>query len=1198
MKLTKKLIYAFICFYFSSLTAFCDLNIDILDVEQYEKISSANFPKLKSKIRVTEDGQGIDIGENELMIMEFGLDAVFPNSVISKGNGIHEVSWTPRQIFWDSTRYNIEFIVSHNGRCANDTTSNELENSITCKIYDSRYSEMRELVWKNIPLNQTEPVTGQVFFDFMHFITQRAEFVDVDSITISGKGADFFEISGYGSLSTDEKFKEPPCKLRPNTTFYLNIDFLPKDNDVARALLTIHYEGGATKRLPLYGNTRIFPKKQVLTLVKPKGGEIVAPCEEIEIAWKNHSPQIPVEIKYSFDKGRSWNTIATVSEDSVYYWNIPDFGNPEISICVNQEAIENKIYKMQILSGGIVSVGFNPMSNFASALSERGQIGYYHLNLESASAPEKVSELQINDSEFSRAVDISFLDSMRTLIVYSSDSKTKCLTSNITEATLSNPTNIAEYSSKKSILSNDRQYFAILPDKYSPKIDIFDTETLSVYKTLNFDAAVMDFVFNEETPFAYALTMKGIVYKISVEATFTIVDSFDIQEEKLPRIISISANDKLLSFGFINGGGATDNYIYDIEKQSVVMPVRSGGSNPVKHDFSPNCMHFVFGTEYSRQISLVDLNQPDSVVVLDGHYEAALTDIAFAPNSKAILSASDNFNNNLTYRIFSFPDTDTIPSPVFIKPAETEINDIDFGDLFVGREYRFTVHEIKNVGMSIAILENFKLADGKNFKLKLPDKSFIDTLSPTEHVTIETSFKGVEFGEYIDTLSFEICGSQYYLELKCNVVPRNIQYNDTLDFGEVCVQDTVRSNNLTITNKDTIELRITKFEIGGRDAGSFSIDMKTDSLVQPLSSINPLIAFHPQYAGEHTAQILITHSDMYYPSDTVEIKGFAAGADIRFLFENLLFVESVPVRQIFLYNKGNTDGTVTEFFADPPGAYELLTPLPISVKQNDSILVDIQCNDLPAHPAELHFYSMPCNVISTLRVKQLEQDVLFSIPDISVAPTCSCKIPVIYTLKSCNGSYNEKRECEASVSLNSRLFIPVSIVSENGSGEILNSNVIEGRRVINFKLYADFDKSDTVAYIKGYPGTADTDTTSVEIAIDESFSGSGIEIRNGFLRIATDRQIYRSSDLPVKSVSPNPSSEKIEINIDFLEAGFTELTITDLNGRILKTLISEKVESPESRIIKCTSAEFGSGDYFLNFSSPNFKQSVRIRVVR
>lgn len=211
------------------------------------------------------------------------------------------------------------------------------------------------------------------------------------------------------------------------------------------------------------------------------------------------------------------------------------------------------------------------------------------------------------------------------------------------------------------------------------------------------------------------------------------------------------------------------------------------------------------------------------------------------------------------------------------------------------------------------------------------------------------------------------------------------------------------------------------------------------------------------------------------------------------------------------------------------------------------------------------------------------------IPDDSAAPGEHPKIPILLG-GSVTKNYSKLGavKFKAEVEFNSSLLAP--------DGVILPSVIDKGRRTLTIETSWD-GSSDTLTMIPFIAALGDAETTTMNIPKFEWLDNFGapitldIETRSGSFKVSElcreggTRLISTNGKFLLSEPTPNPSSSYATIHYDLIEEGQTELLMTDVIGRNVRTLFSGEGK-PGSYTIRVNTDELPSGKYFYTLRTP------------
>jgi hypothetical protein len=211
------------------------------------------------------------------------------------------------------------------------------------------------------------------------------------------------------------------------------------------------------------------------------------------------------------------------------------------------------------------------------------------------------------------------------------------------------------------------------------------------------------------------------------------------------------------------------------------------------------------------------------------------------------------------------------------------------------------------------------------------------------------------------------------------------------------------------------------------------------------------------------------------------------------------------------------------------------------------------------------------------------------IPDDSAAPGEHKGIPILLG-GSVTKNYSKLGavKFKADVEFNSSLLVP--------DGVVLPSVIDKGRRTITIESSWD-GSSDTLTTIPFLAALGDAEYTTMNIPKFEWLDGFGapltldVETRSGTFKIndicyeGGARLVITGGQFSLSEPIPNPSSSYATIRYDLIEEGQTELIITDVIGRTVRTLFNGDAK-PGSYSIRVNTDELATGKYFYTLRTP------------
>ncbi len=211
------------------------------------------------------------------------------------------------------------------------------------------------------------------------------------------------------------------------------------------------------------------------------------------------------------------------------------------------------------------------------------------------------------------------------------------------------------------------------------------------------------------------------------------------------------------------------------------------------------------------------------------------------------------------------------------------------------------------------------------------------------------------------------------------------------------------------------------------------------------------------------------------------------------------------------------------------------------------------------------------------------------IPDDSAAPGEHKGIPILL-----GGSVTKNYSKLGAVKFKAEIEFNSSILAPDGI--VLPSVIDKGRRTLTIETSWD-GLSDTLTVIPFIAALGDAETTTMNIPKFEWLDGFGatlaldVDTRSGTFYVSElcreggTRLISMNGKFLLSEPIPNPSSSYATIRYELIEEGHTELVITDVIGRKVRTLFNGEAK-PGSYSIRVNTDELATGKYFYTLSTP------------
>ena len=289
-------------------------------------LDASAYPKMRARVRAQSGGQPTILSTSNTYLIE-GNISFAPSKITAEANGVHVVEWTtsqfnafgsansPRQLAFAST-------IMAFGAGSTATTSY----SATLPMNNGAKVIVRDSMSRNLPLfvdfGNVAPggtdtvklkiVATEVALSGTPPQERRARLESVTTKTGN------FKVIWKGSFGTPP----PPANLISPLEYRIDVVCLPTTSDPISDVLTVTYEDGMRTDVMLTANPATYPRRTILNLVTPNGGESFAPCQHIPVSWSGMVPGFKAYVEFTLDNGRTWKLIDSTL-DSMLVWRTP-----------------------------------------------------------------------------------------------------------------------------------------------------------------------------------------------------------------------------------------------------------------------------------------------------------------------------------------------------------------------------------------------------------------------------------------------------------------------------------------------------------------------------------------------------------------------------------------------------------------------------------------------------------------------------------------------------------------------------------------------------------------------------------------------------------------------------------------------------------------------------------------------------------
>jgi hypothetical protein len=434
---------------------------------------------------------------------------------------------------------------------------------------------------------------------------------------------------------------------------------------------------------------------------------------------------------------------------------------------------------------------------------------------------------------------------------------------------------------------------------------------------------------------------------------------------------------------------------------------------------------------------------------------------------------------------------------------------------------------------------------------------------PKQCLNFEVVYHPLDTGLIRDTLELYSCSGNFLMPFEASSLPRNISfYTNPIDFGELCVGESDIRDILFAKNNDPVPLKINLISIDETSSEFRILNISRDTTIPPGSSINLTVEFQPKSVGLKNASLVIHHSDLKNFEKIAKVQGIGIGTDIQTSHKDLRFIPEILQRKLKVDNLSNNDITIVGADIYPYDNYKLITPLPQTVAANSNLELTIEWNGVDAPPDTMHILAEPCVNRTIVLLAPYSAQSYLTIPTVEADPNGNEGSAVINIefRTSAEHPYHGKRFFESELTINPRIFLPLTITSDFGEGTLIRNDIVDDRRIIGIRIEGNFPESGVVAHINGIAGLAETDTSAIRIIPNTLNWGKAVNTtwEDGLFRlinICGDRHIVqKATTLHSLVINPNPASGSFTVEFISDDTGIASIEVmNNLGQRLIVT---------------------------------------------
>lgn len=659
--------------------------------------------------------------------------------------------------------------------------------------------------------------------------------------------------------------------LPENQSINLTIRYTPSDSAITFTTLEIDAESCMGREVYLTGGfPNTPPVERTIKLLTPECKTTLVPGDTFSIRWTGLLPKDVIQLEYSIDNGRNWDTLARNVQDLSYLWTVPNVQSDKCLIRAIQLWPNNVGRTLDLRHlAEVNSAFFNADgSQVITASSDKTAIIW---NANSGRIIHLLSghNAVVTFADFNKKGDrAASVDRDGKLIIWDVFSGNK-----IMDKELARTIHSVRFSNDdKYILISCNDGCAAVFDA----IDLSPVVSINAYK--NGVCWYAEFSYDDK----YILTTgndgiaKAWDWKNQINTPFKIFDTRVASE--------VNPNEK-----YGNATYATFNHnaskvaVVSLQTKRVYLFDFATADTLYTLQHQSSIVHFSASFYYSSKygdmllttseddVRLWDANtgKPGLPHIIKEHTKSVLTAV-FNFDAKRILTASRDFTAkiwNLEQRDLQMDTTDCL---FRIKPIAMDMVNIDFGDvpIFSSKDTVISNFLTNKTDFNFQIRQiSINGGDYSKFQFlnDIATPFYLDTLTPLK---VKMQFRPTQPGKVFDTVNILTSGGMFKAVLTGNGIDRGIySYMNIIDFDEVEIGDSRDSTiSLMVVNKGFYDVEIENIELQKPDTTHFRIiNNPGKTLLRPNQTLGLTIRYTPSAVEVNNGTVAFIYNGALSP---------------------------------------------------------------------------------------------------------------------------------------------------------------------------------------------------------------------------------------------------------------------------------------------------------------------------------------------
>lgn len=665
-----------------------------------------------------------------------------------------------------------------------------------------------------------------------------------------------------GNITSDLTIKE-------NESHKLTIRYTPTDSAITFTTLQIASTACMGNEVYLTGGfPNTPPVERTVKLLTPTCYQTLVPGDTFSIVWTGLLPQDVIQLEYSIDNGKTWDTLAKNLTDLSYKWVVPNKISDQCLIRAIQLWPNNVGRTLDLKHNAEVnSAFFNNDGSLAVTASADNYVGLWNANSGKIIHWMTGHTGEVTYAVFNHKGDkVASVGEDSNIIIWDVSTGKEIIRKKTSEIPYS--INFSPDDSKV-VVSVKNGYF-----------EIYSVSNLSIVKQVNAytKSGVCWYAeFNPDGQKVLTAGNDGIakVWEWAGDITKPI-EEYNTQITGYGNVIHATYNYNATKVA-VTSLTTKRMYVFDCSTKDTLFSV-THNLKPEDNIVMNSCSFNIDPKNGERlltaaqdNVRLWDANTGLDVPphIIQEHTESIRTAV-FNFDAKRILTASWDFTAkiwNLEQRDLQMDTTDCT---FRIKPISLEYVNIDFPPTPLNDSKDSTINEfLKNKTDFNFEIKNIELAGNSNGDFQIIKQTitpfYLDTLYPTP---ITVLFRPTKPGLITDTIKIHTAGGIFSAILTGTGIDRGLfAYSNLIDFGKVELGDSKDTLiSMLVVNKSVSDIQITKAVIQKPDTLHFSVVEEINNVVlHPNQTSGITLRYTPSALEVNNGTLAIEHTGFLSP---------------------------------------------------------------------------------------------------------------------------------------------------------------------------------------------------------------------------------------------------------------------------------------------------------------------------------------------